>query len=474
MKNKWNTMWKNITKEVKAWEWIVLLVALLLPLISFLYADTNSIIRCGIDVTRSIAAGQFFDYYDFTLLDCDRGNMMHPPTYDILFYLVVGIWEIPVAIIELAKGIYLKGNAPAMIYSKLLLLVFLIASAVVVYKIARQIALSEKIAAWTTFMFMSGGFMFAYLGVAGQYEIMGLFFTLLGVYCYLRNENWKFVLWFAIAVQFKFFPLFVFIPLLLLKEKNLIKIGIHMVCVMLPLAILRIPFLNDYNAMEQKNEIQADMLDRIFRNRIPIFETEVPLSLLFIGAVCLYCYWKDEKEADRNYDTIYISFLSFALLFLSFPFFPYWLVYLTPWMALLFFMRREKAERRFMFEIGMTVCILLAQFSHFDWIFELNNAENMFLDKVVWAYQSMTNPLTLSNFNTILPIEPNEFLLYGMYILCLVAMIIVYRPGKEMEMQADDYPCRKMMWIRFALSFCVGAVPFLLYLGSIARQIVFG
>ena len=467
-------MFNKITAEVKAWEWIVLIIAITLPLISFLYGDTNSIIRCGIDVTKSIRDGQFWQYYDYTLLDRDRGYMVHPPTYDILFYITVGIWEIPVAVAEMVTGTYLKGNTLAMCYSKCLLLVFLILSAWVVYKIAVKINFSSKIASWTAFMFMSGGFIFAYIGIAGQYDIMGLFFTLLGVYYYLKNDTKRFIFWFAIAVQYKFFPLFIFIPLVLLKQKNLLKIALHMILVMIPLGIMRIPFLNDFNALAEKNEIQADMIDRIFRNRIPIFETEVPLSLLFVGAVCLFCYWKDIKESEENYYAVFVPFLVMAALFLSFPFFPYWVVYLSPWMALLFFMRKEKSERRFMFELGMSICVILAQFSHFDWVFELDNTVDMFMDKVTFPYESFTNPLTMSNFNTILPIETSEPLLFGMYILCLAALVVSYWPREHMDYQTDEYPCRRMMWIRFIISFMIGAIPFLLYLGSIARQIVFG
>lgn len=467
-------MFRKITTEIKAWEWVFLIIAITLPLISFLYGDTNSIIRCGIDVTKAIRDGQIGQYYDYTLLDRDRGYMVHPPTYDILFYITVGIWEIPVAIVEMATGMCMKDSALAMCYSKCLLLIFLVLSAWMVYKIAKLVTLTDKIASWSAFMFMSGGFIFAYLCIAGQYDIIGLFFTIVGVYHYLKKDMKKFTFWFAIAIQYKFFPLFIFIPLVLLKQKNIMKIILYMIFVGIPVGIMRIPFLGNINALAEKNEIQADMIDRIFRNRIAIFETEVPLSLLFVGAVCLFCYWKEIKESEENYYAIFIPFLVMAALFLSFPFFPYWIVYLSPWMALLFFMRKEKAERRFMFELGMSVCVILAQFSHFDWVFELDNTVGMFMDSVIFPYEKFSNPLTMSNFNTILPIETNEFLLFGMYILCLSAMIVSYWPREHMDMQEDTYPCRRMMWIRFVISYAIGAIPFLLYLGSIARQIVFG
>ncbi|MDD2970515.1 MAG: hypothetical protein PHE02_00090 [Lachnospiraceae bacterium] len=479
MKSKIRICYENLTKEIKIWEWIIVLLAISLPLISFLYMDTNSIIRCGLDVVRSLASGQFLHFYDFAQESRWSGLMVHPPTYDILIYLVVAVWQLPVSIYEVVTGTTTEHSMIALVYSKYILVLFLMASAYMIYKIAGKIGLTEKIAAWTAFAFLTGGFIAAYVCIAGQYDILGIFFTLLGVFYYQKKDTKWFLIWFSIAVQFKFFALFIFIPLVLLRYKNLIHIAIQMVCVMIPTAILRIPFLNNLSVVTEKNEIQADMLDRIFRNRIAIFESDVPLSLLFLGAVCLFCYWKDVKEKEWNYYCIFVPFLAVAMLFLSFPFLPYWLVYLAPWTALLFFMKREKADRRFLFELGMTVSIVLVQFSHFDWVFELDNMAGMFVDKVIYSYEKFTNPLTMSNWNTILPIEENEFLIYGMYILCLAAMILAYWPGKDlaekgMEAQEDSYPCRKMMWIRFIITFGIGCIPFLLYFGSIARQIISG
>ncbi|MDD3141736.1 MAG: hypothetical protein PHX08_22610 [Lachnospiraceae bacterium] len=465
--------WKDITLNVSWWEWTIILIALLLPLISFLYEDTNSIIRCGIDVLKSICEGRFSDYYNFSRESRNAGLMIHPPTYDYLFYLTVGIWEIPVAIIELVTGKTLENSLLMLCYSKCILVLFLILSAWIVYKIAREVGLTEKIATWAAFMFMTSGFVFANVCIAGQYDILGIFFTLLGVYFYTKGNMKGFTLLFAIAIQFKFFPLFIFIPLLLLKEKNLIKIGLHMICAFIPIMIMRLPFINNTAAMLEKNEIQADMIDRMFRNRIPIFETEVPLSLLLMGVVCLFCYIKDLKESEQKYYSVFIPFLAMAALFLSFPFYPYWIMYMAPWIPILFFMRKDKSDRRYLIEIGMEVSILFAQFSHFYWVYEMDdNAFHMFLDKVVFAYDKLSNPITLSNFNSSFPMDEYQYLLYGMYIVCLVALIALYWPKQEMEQQTDIYPCRWVAWIRAIIFYGVGALPFLLYLASILRTFI--
>lgn len=464
---------KDRVWHVKKWEWIVVILAVTIPLLSFLYEDTHSIIRCGIDVVKSIAEGRFFEYYTFATESKEAGLMIHPPTYDILFYLTVGIWELPIAVIELVTGNTLQNSALAMMYSKCLLVVFLLLSAWMVKKIAVAVKLTEKAASWAAFMFATSGFVFAYMCIAGQYDIMGIFFTLVGVYYFIKEDNKKFLLFFAIAAQYKFFPLFVFIPLLLLKEKNIVKIAINMLGVTIPMAILRLPFLGNTLAMMEKNKIQGEMIERIFGNRIPILETEVPISLLLVGAVCIFCYIKDLEDTAKPYYAVFIPFLSLAALFISFPFFPYWIIYLAPWTPILFFMRKEKSDRRYVIEVGMAVSLILVQFSHFEWVFELENARGMLLDRFIFPYESFTNPLTISNFSTILPIEDFEYFLYGIYILCVLAMIILYWPKKKMEYQTETYPFRAAAWLRFAIVGFTGLVPFLLYVGSIVREIIF-
>ena len=298
---------------------------------------------------------------------------------------------------------------------------------------------------------------------------MGIFFTLVGVYFYLKNDMKKFGLFFAIAVQYKFLPLFAFFPLLLLRVKKIRKIIAYVIPPFVSIMLFKLPFINN-EIMSEKNAVDADMLDRVFRNRIPIFETEVPLSFLFIGAVCIFCYLKEitDKNEDRYY-SIYIPFLSLSALFLSFPFFPYWLIYISPWIPILYFMRKDLREKYFWIETGMSVGIIFAQFAHFDWVFELYNTKNMLLD-ALYKYDSLKNPITLSNLIGVLYIDDFQYLFYGLYILCLITMLLLYRPRKNMEYKGEEFNSRYVLWIRFGIQYIAGALPLLLYFLSIIRD----
>lgn len=378
----------------------------------------------------------------------------------------------PVALAEVITGRSFQDSLFALLYSKTLLFVFLIFSAIIVKKIALELQINETNAKWAAFMFLTSGFVFSYICIAGQYDIMGIFFSLAGVYFYLKNDMKKFGFLFVIAVQYKFFPLFIFFPLLLLRIKNIIKIIAYVTPPVIAVIIFRLPFLNDIAILE-KNEINADMLDRIFRNRIPIFETEVPLSFLLVGAVCIYCYFKEVRNINEDrYLSIYIPFLSLSVLFLAFPFYPYWIIYITPWVPLLYFMRKELREKYFWIEAGMSVGIILAQFSHFEWVFELYNTRNMLLN-VLYGYDDLTNPITIFEFVTLFKITEFEYLFYGLYILCLVTMLILYRPQEKIEYKDNEFPARTVLWIRFGIQYAVGALPFLLFILSIFREWIF-
>jgi Gpi18-like mannosyltransferase len=48
----------------------------------------------------------------------------------------------------------------------------------------------------------------------GQYDIIGVFFTLLGFYFYLKKDFLRFAIFFSIAISFKYFSLVIYIPLI--------------------------------------------------------------------------------------------------------------------------------------------------------------------------------------------------------------------------------------------------------------------
>ena len=460
---------KNITKV----EWGIALAAIIIPFFSFLGADTNSIVRWGIDVFKSIFDGQFFNYYEYGFESYKSGLMSHPPDYDMVFTSTVGVWEAPIAIIEFLSGKILQRNILALIYSKSILLIFLFLSAEMVKKIAMELKVSETNAKWAEFMFVTTGLVLSYVCIVGQYDIMGIFFSLVGVYYYIKRDMKRFGLMFIIAVQYKYFPLLFFIPLILLQVKKVWKILLYVIPPLITLFLIRLPFNSGSGTVLAKADAEKSyIVDRIFGNRIPILNTEVPLSFLLVGAVCIFCYLKEVREEELGYYAVYIPFLTMGVFFLSCPFDAFWLIYITPWIPILYFMRKDLGEKYFWIETGMVGSILVAQYASVEYLFDLENARYMILDKLLYRYENFTNPLAVGDVMGVLGLWEYKYLLYALYILCLSTMLILYRPKKNMEYKSEEFSSRKVLWTRFGIQYAVVILPLFLYIVSIFRELI--
>lgn len=62
--------------------------------------------------------------------------------------------------------------------------------------------------------------------ICGQLDVISMTFILLGIYRYLKEDIRGFWLSFVVAVPFKMFALILALPLILIKQKNLLKAGV--------------------------------------------------------------------------------------------------------------------------------------------------------------------------------------------------------------------------------------------------------
>ena len=69
-------------------------------------------------------------------------------------------------------------------------------------------------------------------------------------------------------------------------------------------------------------------------------------------------------------------------------------------------------------------------------------------------------------------VDEMEGIYFGLYILCLITLLILYRPVSNMEYKDKTFNCRKELWIRAMIQFFIGALPLILYFVSFLREII--
>lgn len=277
--------------------------------------------------------GHFSDFYDYNKKYIG-GNDYLP-----VIYLIFAFWNLPLYFLNLIPSVEFIGpvRLPIQIFwSKLLLVVFFVASAKVLSLIARELVSSDSAAKNRpiALLFASSPIVVLVIFAFGHYDILGVFFVLAGYYFYIKKDMWKFVLLFSMAISFKYFAFVIFLPLLLMVEKNPIKILKWLLIVGLPFLIQIFLyshsdiFLGEIFTLLKGKAIGSN------QDRISFSKPNVYMLALY-GLGCAYLYFKKyNSDSSWHRDAIFVPIIAYGLMFSAVVWHPQWMVITMPFFAL--------------------------------------------------------------------------------------------------------------------------------------------
>ena len=167
--------------------------------------------------------GHIFDFYDYNKAyvgSCD---------YLPLLYVIFAIWNIPLYILGFSSSpettvfiwpYFISSTFVEIAWWKLILLLVYLATVYIFFKISNLISPRKNIKLHITAVYATSPLVIFSAIIFGGYDVFSVFFTLLGLYFYLKKEINKFLLFFSIAICFKYFALIIFLPLILIYEKR--------------------------------------------------------------------------------------------------------------------------------------------------------------------------------------------------------------------------------------------------------------
>jgi hypothetical protein len=289
-----------------------------------------------IAASLSYLNGHAKDFYDFN--DLNFGESVYLPT----IYLIIASWFsiiislVSNSVIEAQKFLL---NTPVvrlfsleysaiMLWYKSLLIFFSFFTYVYIKKIARLIP-GNKIK--NELIFITSPFFIFSVFIFSGYDIFSVFFTILGMYFYFKKNFYRFALAFSVAITFKFFALVIFIPLLLLAEKNILKLikflflG-SLLCIFYFIFYIKSPSFLDNIFLIVKQKVQSKSL----------FSFKL-LYLFIYFYLCFFCFSFKNYSENLFYKTaIFISFLSYSLIFLATKWHPNWILIMVPFSSLMY------------------------------------------------------------------------------------------------------------------------------------------
>ena len=324
---------KELTKPDKPltrWDYLLLLLAVVG---AFLVFDAAGIIQTA-GVSFGYLNRQFLNFYDYGK-ECGMTELIYMP----IVYLTYAIWNLPLKLSFLVR--YPMPEVPyyVLLWYKLLPVILYLACSYLVYKIAMEIGMGHKkakLCALAAFTMPVGFFLqFSY----GQIMVMPLFFMLLGLWYYLKDRRWGFVISYALAIAYQQYVLVLFLPLLLLKEKRLRRLCENLLVSIVPFALeyslywKNNAFLQNVKCYDMEADFAAGMDNGIF-----VIQYVVLIWILLLG----WAYFTNirEKKELISYALFFVGLTGVATLCLT-DWKPEYFMLLVPVSALAAFLHRD-------------------------------------------------------------------------------------------------------------------------------------
>lgn len=344
---------------------------------SYIYNDILETTRMGIAFWESLFSGNIRSFYGITFqMDPVAYTKDVHAVYDFSIYIVFAIWDLPLYLLSKFTGIDVFTCIPCLMWAKSLLLVFIILLVKSIYKLCITLEMKEEDAVFVCFLFLTCNFFMTSVVMMSAYDIIALYFTVRGIDYYMQNNMPGFVISFMFAIPLKFFALLVFLPLLLIRQKNILKIIGCSILVVTPIIVFRILIpctgngsgLNISNAFNSTNLSNLALLYAI-RYYFEMALGRVYFSVLAFGILMAVCYFVVIKEENIKKCGIYLCFLSYAILFTTCYSHPYWLLIMMPFLFIMIIQNKSIIHINLILEMIMSWGMILAQIFTFSWCF---------------------------------------------------------------------------------------------------------
>ena len=225
--------------------------------------------------------------------------------------------------------------------------------------------------------------------IMGQYDTLCLFFMLWALYYYIEGDLNKFSFVIGISMVFKFFSLLVFVPLLLLSEKRILKLiryGLTGFWLYIPTTLLF------WGRTGNAAAFTHAMIERLFAVTMPVGMREVPVFVLIYAIIVFACFLYTPSASNRKYMAVYISMVVFTLLFNYIYWHPQWLILMIPFTVITTFVQKNKAP---WFYLDIVLCIGFFSYCFFNYS---NQCGAILFDGGIIAHVFNTRVVTSENW----------------------------------------------------------------------------
>lgn len=406
---------------------IISIITAMVSFAMFVYCDLESLTIWTTNIWDCIAdTGSLYNFYQYTALNLN--GVMH--TYcggGILIYLPWAIWNIPIWILQRFTQVSIMDAKILLLYSKTFLVIIYALIIVLSKKIMKLLAIEDTDDLFV-YLMISSLFSITAVCYSGQNDVLVILSFMAGLYFLIKEQGnskgmWLFILFSSISIVFKPFFCFAFVLIILLYEKNIARVIAKISAGIIPYVLQTMVFWNA--PMYREAMIQSSgnkEFESFFVLQIQTMPTPVSVFCLCFCIMCLWAYFYEAGNADRDVMTIYFTLASFLLMFLTTKVSHYRYVYLVPFFFILFFRNAKMRWLNLFLEIVLTMSVIYYFFTYDAWYY---NPIFMNLPKTHDTMYSLVDCLRGTGLYGLIPphIFSNVF-----YVVSLAGMAVINYP----------------------------------------------
>ncbi len=287
-----------------------------------------------------IKNGQFLDYYNVVMAHQNSLYYLNNAHYNILCYALYAVWQLPVYLV-CQLGQLVVSERFLMFWSKAIGTAAFAGCAVLLRRIATRLGYTGDDAHFIPLYFVLDPIVFFATMVMGQYDSLCLLFLLAAILAWLDGRMLRFSLLAGVAVVFKFFPLLLFVPLLVLVEKRPLRCAGYLLAslwVYIPTAFLLCGRTGDMSVFN------GEVIQRIFAAKLAGGLDDLPIYLILYACLLLGCYlYRPQSRQAAAAFMPWLGLAVYGLLFVFVSWHPQWLILLAPFVVLTNFAQRQRA-----------------------------------------------------------------------------------------------------------------------------------
>lgn len=265
----------------------------------------------------------------------------YPPT----IFLMFALWLFPLKLLGAIKSPFFFSSY-FVYWLKFLTSLVYILTGLLFYRITQIYQKDHDWGKYATWIWLTSPLAIFSQFIFSQYDIFYVFLTLLGFWFFLNKKPYSASLIFGLAVTFKYFPFFVFVPLLLFLEKKIIKLLACGLIFSIPMLLIQLFYIHSPAYIE--GVLRFGALGRVFSSALELGPQKIYYIFIFFILLAGISYCLD---INKNYKKIaaYLFLFSSIYPFLFILWHPQWLLFITPAMALTTVLTPKNKISKFLF-----------------------------------------------------------------------------------------------------------------------------